>query len=70
MLHGVFDDYFRYQLLPLEPDKNLQLGIVGSVGYYFSDVFADVAKNYGFSISKILRHPVDGLKNYHINELR
>ena len=64
-----FEDYFKYQLKILEVEKNMMLGVVGSIGYYFSDIFALIAKNHGYRNCSFLQHPIEGLLKYHINEL-
>jgi glucosamine kinase len=46
--------------------KDLPLGVVGSIGYYYKDFFESVAKEYGFTLSKVIKSPIDELVRYHI----
>lgn len=41
------------------------LNCVGSVGYNFRDILAEVANEYGMQVGKIIRSPIDDLVNYH-----
>ena len=64
-----FEDYFKFQLESLVADKNLTLGIVGSIGYHFNEIFSNIAKEYGYKIDLFLQKPIDGLLKYHGDEL-
>ena len=64
-----FEDYFKYQLGNLDAEKNLPLGVVGSIGYHFSEIFTKIAARYGYEIKLYLQKPIDGLLKYHGDEL-
>lgn len=70
LLKTNFNYYFKYQLLNISKSVNYEIGIIGSVGYNFSEIIQDIAKNYGLRISKFIKNPINNLVNYHINELR
>ena len=42
-----------------------ETGVVGSIGYFGRDILVRVAAEYGITVSKILRSPVDGLADYY-----
>ncbi|MDR3188851.1 MAG: hypothetical protein LBT94_06675 [Prevotellaceae bacterium] len=42
-----------------------RLGVVGSVGFFFSDMLKDVAQKYGITSLEILRYPIERLTSYH-----
>jgi N-acetylglucosamine kinase-like BadF-type ATPase len=62
MLVDVFDEYFRYQLIPLTGKTSLPVGVVGSVGWFFREVFKQKAEEYGYKVIRFLRTPVEGLR--------
>jgi len=64
-----FEDYFNYQLSELQADKGLPLGVVGSIGFHFKEVFSSIAQQHGYKVDSYLQQPIDGLYNYHSNEL-
>jgi glucosamine kinase len=39
---------------------------VGSIGYYFRDILADVAKTYGMQLGSSIKSPITELSNYHL----
>ncbi len=41
--------------------RDLLLGAIGSIAYYFKDLFIKVAKNQGYKVNKILKDPIEGL---------
>ncbi|MFN4234954.1 MAG: N-acetylglucosamine kinase [Bacteroidia bacterium] len=46
----------------------LPLGIVGSVGFYYSNIIARIADEKGIPMGKILESPIAGLTLYHLGE--
>ncbi len=69
MLDDIFEEYFKIQLLPLARKYHYPLGVVGSIGHHFANIFAAKADKYGFELMQILKKPVEKLKEYHLNEL-
>jgi len=49
----------------IEDTKSLTVGFVGSIAYYYRPVLQQVMDDMGFTLSKILIDPIDGLKEYH-----
>ncbi len=64
-----FEDYFTCQLENLKADKKIPLGIIGSVGYHFQEIFLSIAQKYGYGISTFLQQPIHNLTEYHRDEL-
>lgn len=46
----------------------LPLGIVGSVGFYFSNIISQIADEKGIPLGKILESPIEGLIHYHLEK--
>ena len=61
-----FQAYFK-NLVSRYPDyQKYSLNCVGSVGYNFRDILAEVADEYGMKVGKIIRSPIDDLVRYHL----
>ena len=45
--------------------KGLRVGFVGSVAYFYKDVLRNVMVAHGYSISKLMQDPLEGLTEYH-----
>lgn len=50
--------------------KNMPVGFVGSIAYYYRDVLTKVLDDQGFNIAQILQDPMEGLKAYHKNDVK
>ena len=48
-----------------EETKNMPVGFVGSIAYYYREVLTEVLDDMGFALARILIDPIDGLKAYH-----
>jgi N-acetylglucosamine kinase-like BadF-type ATPase len=61
-----FTDFFNEQVTQYTDYQNQTLGVIGSVGYYFQDLFKEVAAEYHLKVAKILQSPIDGLAEFHL----
>ncbi len=61
-----FRDFFSEQVTKYSGYHNKSLGVVGSVGYHFREIFESVAAEYGMSVGKCIQSPIDGLAGFHI----
>jgi len=60
-----FLDFFRDQVTQYTNYKEKQLGVVGSVGFHFQDIFREIAAENGMKVSKFIKSPIEGLVEYH-----
>lgn len=61
-----FNEFFK-QLVSHYPDySSYAFNCVGSVGYIFRDILAEVASNYNMKTGKLLHSPIDDLVKYHM----
>lgn len=60
-----FHDFFKEQVTQYTDYKHQPLGVIGSVGFHFSDIFKEVAEEYGLKIIKMIKSPIEGLVEYH-----
>lgn len=70
VLHKGMKDFFKNRILPFEESKTLPVHFIGSIAYFASDIIADVARYHMVKLGKIMRHPIDGLIEYHREKLK
>ncbi len=63
-----FKDFFDAHITHYKEYQEYPLGVVGSIGYYFRDQFEIVSKEYGFSLKKVIKSPIEELVNYHLQK--
>jgi glucosamine kinase len=60
-----FHDFFIEQVTKYTDYKDQSLGVIGSVGYHFQDIFKQVAAEYHLRVTRIIQSPIEGLVEYH-----
>ncbi|MCT4582815.1 MAG: hypothetical protein N4A35_15495 [Flavobacteriales bacterium] len=60
-----FDEFFITHLIRYEDYKNIDLNIVGSIGYHFKEYLYIVAFKHDMKLGKVIKKPIDGLVEYH-----
>lgn len=60
-----FRNFFRRNVVQYGV-ASLPVGAVGSIAYFFRDELCEAASLEGFTLSRVLRSPMDGLVAYHI----
>lgn len=60
-----FRNFFRRNVVQYKA-ASLPVGAVGSIAYFFRDELREAASLEGFTLSRVLRSPMDGLVAYHI----
>jgi N-acetylglucosamine kinase-like BadF-type ATPase len=68
LLKKSFTDFFREQITHYPKFRDIPLGVVGSIGFHFSEYFKKVAKDFDILSVKFMQSPIDGLVNYHSTE--
>jgi glucosamine kinase len=63
-----FRDFFDAHIIHYKDFQDYPLGVVGSIGYYFRDQLEIVSKEYGFSLKKVIKSPMEELVNYHLQK--
>jgi glucosamine kinase len=61
-----FLDFFTEQVTQYTDYKNQPLGVIGSVGFYFRDIFDQVASENHLRVVKMIQSPIEGLAEYHL----
>ena len=60
-----FTDFFDEQVTKYTGYKEVPVGVIGSVGFHFQDIFRKVAEKFGINVSGIVQSPMKGLVRYH-----
>jgi hypothetical protein len=60
-----FNELFESIITKVPDYKSYPLALVGSVGYYYSDIIKEVALVYGVQVSSVIEKPIAGLTLYH-----
>ncbi len=63
-----FRSFFTQQIMKYSNSKAYKIGIVGSVGYVYRDMLNEVAADFGYQLGRVLKSPIEGLVDYHINK--
>lgn len=62
----VYDHFTQFVVRNLKQyPKELPVGFVGSVAYYYQDILKKVLEDNGLSLAQIIQDPIEGLKAYH-----
>jgi len=70
VLHKGMKDFFRNRILPFKESEDLPIHFVGSIAYFARDIIRDVARFYMMELGNIVRRPIDGLIEYHVEKLK
>jgi N-acetylglucosamine kinase-like BadF-type ATPase len=62
-----FLDFFEIHIEKIDNYKNYELGLVGSVAYFYQDIIRKIAKEKGITIKSIIEKPIDKLADFHLN---
>jgi glucosamine kinase len=63
-----FASFLDHHIRKYEGYEVLPMHVVGSVGFYYSNILRAVATEKGIFIDKVLEAPIAGLTLYHLNE--
>lgn len=67
MVKKCFIDFFVRNIYQYQDYSNQSIMFTGSIAYHFSDILSEAAKECNLSINNITESPLEGLKNYHLN---
>jgi glucosamine kinase len=63
-----FSLFFDRHICKYPHKGELPLGIVGSVGFYYSNIISRIADEKGIPMGRVLESPIAGLTLYHLGE--
>jgi glucosamine kinase len=65
MVYRCFKDFFVNHVIIYPDYKKMSLVFTGSVSSNLKEILAEVAEEFGTSVSKIIKEPMDGLVEFH-----
>ena len=65
LLVGAFKAFFERNIKQYEEWKELEVGFVGSIAFYFNAELREAAEMCGIKLGKVMQNPIDGLVEYH-----
>lgn len=63
-----FSEFMESHICRYDDYKELTMGCVGSVGFYFKDILQEVATENNVRLGKIIESPIDELVKFHLKE--
>ncbi len=60
-----FDSFFVQLVNKYTDAGSYKVHTVGSIGFYYKDLFAKVAAKHGYEIGNVIQSPIEGLISYH-----
>lgn len=57
--------FFETQILPYRNSDDIEVGLVGSITFYFEKEIRNVAENLDLKIGKLIKNPLNDLVDYH-----
>jgi glucosamine kinase len=65
LLLSCFDSFFEQQINKYTDARKYKVHTVGSIGYYYRDLFAQTAIKHGYETGNVIKSPIEGLIDYH-----
>ena len=65
LLVGAFKAFFERNIKQYEEWKELEVGFIGSIAFYFNAELREAAEMCGIMLGKVMQNPIDGLVEYH-----
>lgn len=60
-----FDTFFEQQINKYTDSRKQKVHTVGSIGFYYKDLFAQTAKKHGYQMGNVIKSPIEGLIDFH-----
>jgi len=68
LVNESFTDFVTQVLCKYPNACKLPIGVVGSVGFVFKEILAEVCSANNLTLATVLKDPMEGLINYHANQ--
>ena len=68
LLRSSFDEFFKRNIVHYDYQNN-EVNFVGSIAYYYRPIIEESAAAQGMKVGKIIKSPIDGLVEYHKEEI-
>lgn len=68
LVYKSFSEMFSNCVTKYDNYKDVPLGYIGSIAFYFQEILQKVAAENGTKVSKIIRNPLEDLAEYHFQK--
>lgn len=68
LLRSSFDEFFKRNIVHYDYQNN-EVNFVGSIAYYYRPIIEESAAAQGMKVGKIIKSPIEGLVEYHKEEI-
>jgi len=65
LVKNCFVTFFHKQIEKYTNSREYTVNSVGSIGFYYKDILAEVANEEGYKLGKVIKSPMDGLVEFH-----
>lgn len=66
LIRIAFRDFVKYQLSSLKIERNIELGFVGSIAFYFQDILKRELQKEGYKLASVIKEPIHNLVDFHL----
>ncbi len=65
MVKNCLVSFFHKQISKYSNSREYTVNSVGSIGFYYKEILAEVVNEEGYKLGKVIESPIDGLIDYH-----
>lgn len=65
LVKSCFVSFFHKQIGKYSNSREYTVNSVGSIGFYYKEILAEVVNEEGYKLGKVIESPIDGLIDYH-----
>ncbi len=65
LIRESFNQFFERNVIKIRGYNDYQIGFVGSIAYYFSEILLEICSKYNLECISIEKEPMEGLVHYH-----
>lgn len=65
LILSCFNSFFVHQINKYTSSKDYKVHTVGSIGFYYKDLFSQMAKQHGYEVANVIKSPIEGLIDFH-----
>ena len=69
IIENGLDRFIRHQILQFDNAKQIPIHFVGSIAHFLEKEIKQSLAKYGLTMGRVVKRPIDGLVDYHIQQL-
>ncbi len=67
MIKNAFTDFYSSLIVKYDGYKNVPIHFVGSISFIFRDILEEVSKDFGTTLGRTIKQPIEELVNFHLH---